>query len=110
MTTLFEKIIAGEIPSEKLYEDETIIAIRDLYPQAPVHILIIPKKPVAKIQDLQELEVMGQMIAVVQKLAKELGIADGYRLVINNGKKAGQSIFHLHMHLLGGEPLSDRMA
>lgn len=110
MTTLFEKIIAGELPSEKLYEDDRIIAIRDINPQAPVHLLIIPKEPIAKVHDLKEGALVGEMVAVAQRLADQLGICEGYRLVINNGEKAGQTVFHLHMHLLGGERLSDRMA
>lgn len=110
MTSLFEKIIAGELPSEKLYEDERIIAIRDINPQAPVHLLIIPKEPVPKVHDLKETALIGEMVAVAQKLAKELGVSQGYRLVINNGEEAGQTVFHLHMHLLAGERLSDRMA
>jgi len=110
MTTLFEEIISGELPSEKLYEDERMIAIRDINPQAPVHLLIIPKEPVPKVHDLKETALIGEMVAVAQILAEKLGIAHGYRLVINNGEEAGQSVFHLHMHLLGGERLSDRMA
>lgn len=109
MTTLFEKIITGELPSDKLYEDERIIAIRDIHPQAPIHILIIPKAPVPKVHDLKETILIGEMVTVAQKLADEMGISAGYRLVINNGEKAGQTVFHLHMHLLGGERLSDRM-
>lgn len=109
MTTLFEKIIAKEIPSEILYEDDVIIAIRDIAPQAPVHLLIIPKEPIPKVQDLKETELVGKMVEVAQRLAKELSIESGYRLVINNGKEAGQTVFHMHMHLLGGAPLGDRM-
>lgn len=110
MTTLFEKIISGEIPSEKLYEDEKIIAIRDIAPQAPIHLLIIPKEPIPKIQELEERALVGEMVRVAQILAKQLGIEEGYRLVINNGKAAGQTLFHLHMHLLAGATLNDRMA
>lgn len=109
MTTLFEKIIAGELPSDKLYEDAQIIAIRDINPQAPVHVLIIPKEPIPQVQELQDRALIGEMVRVAQQLASKLGIAQGYRLVINNGKEAGQTVFHLHMHLLGGEKLSDRM-
>lgn len=110
MTSLFEKIIAGELPCEKVYEDGRIIAIRDIHPQAPVHLLIIPKEPVPKVHDLKETALIGEMVAVAQRLAHEMGICEGYRLVINNGEQAGQTVFHLHMHLLGGERLSDRMA
>ena len=109
MTTLFEKIIAREVPSDVLYEDDAIIAIRDIAPQAPIHLLIIPKEPIAKVQDVKELDLIGKMVRVAQNLAKELHIESGYRLVINNGAEAGQTVFHLHMHLLGGAPLGDRM-
>lgn len=111
MVTLFEKIISKEIPSDTVYEDEKVIAIKDINPQAPVHLLIIPKKPIAQIHEMDSLDLplMGEMIKVVQKLAKEFHIEDGYRLVINNGEKAAQTIFHLHMHLLGGQKLSGAM-
>ncbi len=111
MVTVFEKIISKEIPSDTVYEDEKIIAIKDINPQAPVHLLIIPKKPIAKIHEMDssDLPIMGEMIKVAQKLAKEFHIEDGYRLVINNGEKAAQTIFHLHMHLLGGKKLSGIM-
>jgi len=111
MVTLFEKIIARQIPSDILYEDERVIAIKDIHPQAPVHLLIIPKKPIAKIQEVEpeDLFLIGEMIQVAQKLAKEFDIEQGYRLVVNNGEKASQTVFHLHMHLLGGDKLSGTM-
>lgn len=108
--TVFGKILSGEIPSERLHEDELCIAIRDIAPQAPVHILIIPKEPVEKIHDLKETSLVGHMVGVAQKVAESEGISEGYRLVINNGAPAGQTVFHLHMHLIGGAQLSERMA
>lgn len=102
--TLFEKIIAGELPAKKLYEDEEIIAIEDKFPKAPIHLLIIPKKVIYDVQSMEEgdFPLLGKMVKVAQKLARDLNLAEGYRLVINNGMQAGQTIFHLHMHLLAG--------
>jgi len=107
MTTIFGKIIAGEIPAEKVYEDDHILAIKDINPKAPVHILIIPKKEIPDIQSVTEedLPLIGEVIRVAQKLAKENDILEGYRLLVNNGPLAGQSIFHLHFHLIGGSKL-----
>ena len=107
MTTIFGKIIRGEVPCDKVYEDEKILAIKDIAPAAPVHILIIPKKEIPDLQSMtqEDLPLMGEMIQVAQKLAEELGVTDGYRLLINNGPEAGQTIAHLHLHLLGGRRL-----
>lgn len=107
MTTIFGKIIEGQIPSEKVFENETILAIKDIHPTAPVHILIMPKKAIANLQSIQEedLPLIGQVIAVAQELAKKFGIENGYRLLTNNGSDAGQTIFHLHFHLIGGRHL-----
>lgn len=108
MKTLFEKIIEGELPAEKIYEDEKIIAIKDKYPKAPIHLLIIPKKRIENLQSLKEEDfpLMGEVLRVAQKLAKEFDLEkEGYRLLINNGPDAGQTIFHLHFHLLGGRLL-----
>jgi histidine triad (HIT) family protein len=107
MTTIFGKIIKGEIPAEKVFENERILAIKDLYPKAPVHLLIMPKKEIRNLQSLsaEDLGLMAEIIAVAQQLAKEFNIEDGYRLITNNGSDAGQIIFHLHFHLIGGRPL-----
>ena len=102
---IFCKIAAGEIPSTKVYEDDQVLAFRDLEPQAPVHILIIPKKHYASILDIpcDATSPLPAMAAAAQKIAQEQGIAQsGFRLVINTGKDGGQSVQHLHMHLLGG--------
>lgn len=104
---LFCKIAAGDIPAEKLYEDDEILAFRDIAPQAPVHFLVIPKK---HIQDPANAEttdeaLMGKMIRVGSQVAKENGITD-FRLVFNNGAEAGQTVFHIHMHVLGGRSLN----
>jgi histidine triad (HIT) family protein len=109
--TLFERIIEGELPSEKIYEDERVIAIKDIAPKAPIHILIIPKKVIPDIQSMQpeDFSLLGDVAKVAQKIAKDLGLVEngGYRLLTNNGKGAGQTIFHLHFHLLGGRPLGE---
>jgi len=105
--TIFSKIINKELPSEIVFENDNVIAIQDIAPKAPVHLLIMPKKPIRDIQSAEpgDLELIGECIAVAQQLAKEYNIEDGYRLLTNNGPSAGQSVFHLHFHLLGGRPL-----
>lgn len=108
MTTIFGKIIRGELPCEKVFENERILAIKDKYPAAPVHLLIIPKKEIQNLQALQpeDLSLIGEIVQVAQRLAEEFDIADGYRLLTNNGEDAGQTIFHLHFHLIGGRKLT----
>ena len=103
---LFCKIAAGEIPSEPVYEDDEILAFRDLHPQAPVHVLIIPRRHVASLDDAGDPDaaLLGRVLLVARRLAGELGIGGAYRVVNNCGASAGQSIFHLHFHLLGGRP------
>ncbi|AAF73650.1 HIT-like protein CPn_0488/CP_0266/CPj0488/CpB0508 [Chlamydia pneumoniae] len=105
--TVFKQIIDGLIDCEKVFENENFIAIKDRFPQAPVHLLIIPKKPIPRFQDIpgDEMILMAEAGKIVQELAAEFGIADGYRVVINNGAEGGQAVFHLHIHLLGGRPL-----
>jgi histidine triad (HIT) family protein len=105
---LFCKIIAGDIPAETLYQDDDILAFRDISPQAPHHFLIIPKKhlsgPAAITADEEEL--FGKMMRVGAELAAQHGIGEGFRVVLNNGEQAGQTVFHLHMHILGGRPMT----
>ncbi len=103
--TIFQKIIDREIPANIVYEDEKALAFRDIHPQAPVHILVIPKKPIAKIADMaaEDRELVGHLFFVAREIAEKEGLSD-YRLVVNNGPEAGQSVFHLHLHLLGGRP------
>jgi histidine triad (HIT) family protein len=107
MTTIFGGIIAGDIPAEKVFESETLLAIKDINPVAPVHLLIIPKKPIPSLQEMQpeDYPLLGEVAAAAQKLAEEYGITEGYRLLTNNGAGAGQTVFHLHFHLLGGRHL-----
>lgn len=105
---LFCKIIAGDIPSTKVYEDEHTFAFRDISPKAPTHILIVPKKHIATTNDLtpENADVVGKIALTARKLAADEGIAeDGYRMVFNCNRLAGQTVFHIHMHLLGGREL-----
>ena len=107
--TLFEKIIAREIPASIIYEDDQIIAIKDINPGAPVHALVIPKKTIPRISEAQttDQQTLGHMLLKAADIAKQLGVTQtGYRLVINNGPHAGESVPHLHLHVLGGRPMS----
>lgn len=107
-TTLFEKIADGEVDADMVYEDDRCIAFRDINPQAPVHVLIVPRKPIPSINDLEDAdeELTGHLLTVARDLAEELDVAsDGYRLVFNCGDAAGQSVDHIHLHLLGGRAL-----
>ena len=106
--TLFEKIVAREIPADIVYEDDDLLAFRDIEPQAPVHVLIIPKKRIATLNDLERghAELVGRMVLVAAKIAKEEGIADdGYRMLSNHGDNARQEVPHFHIHLFGGQEL-----
>lgn len=105
--TIFTKIIRGELPADKVFENERIVAIKDINPSAPVHILIISKKVIPDLQSVttEDLPLIGEMVSVAQSLAKRFEITDGYRLLTNNGNSAGQTIFHLHFHLIGGRRL-----
>jgi histidine triad (HIT) family protein len=106
--TLFERIAAGEIPAQIVRNDDDVLAIRDINPQAPVHILVIPRKPIARIgqADADDDALLGKLLLAAREIAREEGIEEsGYRLVINNGPNAGESVPHLHVHLLGGRSL-----
>lgn len=103
--TIFSKIIDRELPAEIVFENEKIIAIKDISPLAPVHILIISKQEIACIQSLTDFDLLKEIFQTAQKLAVEFGVEDGYRLLTNNGASSGQTIFHLHFHLIGGRDL-----
>jgi histidine triad (HIT) family protein len=105
---LFCKIIAGKIPTKKVYEDELVFAFEDINPKAPTHVLIIPKKHIVGVNTLtaDDLEIVGYSHMIAAKLARERNIEDGYRTVYNVGPRSGQSVFHLHLHLLGGRDLT----
>lgn len=104
---LFCKILDGEVPSDKIYEDDMVYVFRDIYPKADVHLLIIPRIHVASLNELDEShdKVMAHMMRLLPKLAKEQGLDTGYRTIINTGKGGGQEVFHLHLHLMGGSHL-----
>ena len=106
--TLFERIATGEIPAKIIRNDDEILAIHDINPQAPVHILVIPRKPITRIGQAaaSDASLLGNLLLAARDLAKEQGLEEtGYRLVINNGPHAGESVPHLHVHLLGGRPM-----
>lgn len=107
MSCLFCQIVRGEVPSKKVYEDERALAFEDIRPQAPTHVLIIPKKHIVDIKNAKPEDAgdIGYLHLVAAKLARERGIEDGYRTVFNVGPRSGQSVFHLHLHLLGGRDL-----
>jgi len=107
--TIFERIIAKEIPADVIYEDEHIVAFMDIKPVAPTHALIIPRKPIARLEDTKAPDhaVLGHMLMKAPDIAAQLGLAEsGYRLVINNGPDAGQEVPHLHIHLIGGRKMA----
>lgn len=108
---IFCRIVGGEIPSEKVFENENVLAFKDVSPQAPVHLLVIPKKHVESLAALSEedLPLAAELLSTVNALAKEFHLANGYRVITNVGDDGRQSVRHLHFHLLGGEPLSEKM-
>ena len=106
--TLFERIIARQIPADIVYEDDRVIAFRDINPQAPVHILLIPKKAIPRIAEAtdEDAAVLGHLLSTAPKVARQAGVSEsGFRLVINNGREGGETVPHLHCHILGGRPL-----
>jgi len=108
--SIFTKIINGDIPGEFIYEDEHCIAIHDINPQAPVHALVIPRKPVRMLVDAEpeDQELLGHLMLVASKVAKELGVEEGFRLVVNNGESVGMTIYHLHLHVMGGRTYAEQ--
>jgi len=107
--TLFEKIIAREIPAAIVFEDDLVLAIRDIHPQAPVHVLIFPKKPVPRIAEAtpDDHKLLGHLLLKAAEVAGKVGLTQGgYRLVINNGADGGETVPHLHLHIIGGRPLA----
>ena len=102
--TLFSKIINREIPADIVYEDDLCLAFNDIAPQAPVHILLIPKKPIVKVADAEQEDqaLLGHLLLKAGEIAREKGYCEAFRLVVNNGEDAGQTVFHLHLHILAG--------
>lgn len=107
--TIFGKIVSGEIPSEFLYEDEHCVAINDINPQAPVHVLVIPRKPIARLVDAEpgDQALLGHLMLAAGQVAEQLGVADAFRLIVNNGAGAGQTVFHLHLHIIAGKTFAE---
>jgi len=101
---IFCKIVAGQIPSRKAFEDEELLAFHDIHPSAPVHVLIIPKRHIATLSDVgpQHDALLGRMMALAPRLMKQLGVTNGFRTVVNTGPDGGQDVYHLHMHVMGG--------
>jgi histidine triad (HIT) family protein len=113
MATLFERIIAGEIPAQIVHRDDRVTAFRDIHPRAPVHILIVPNKPIPTSNDVADADeaLIGHLFTVARDLARSEGISeDGYRLIINCNAHGGQEVYHLHVHLLGGRPLGPMLS
>ena len=109
---LFCKIIKGDIPSTKVYEDEFVYAFKDINPEAPVHILVVPKKHIKSMNEIEEIDenLIGKIFLAIEKIAKEQGVAEqGYRVISNCGKDAGQTVMHLHFHILGGRKLGEKI-
>jgi len=104
--TIFKKIIDGDIPSDKVYEDDDVLAFKDVNPAAPVHILVIPKKEIVNLYDAadDDAALLGKLMLTARRVAEQEGLSD-FRLVMNNGGGAGQSVFHMHLHFIGGRPL-----
>lgn len=110
MDCIFCKIAEGQIPSQKVYEDDKVVAFRDIQPQAPVHLLVIPRKHIASLGEAspEDAELIGHAMLTASRVAKEAGLSErGYRVLTNIGPDAGQTVFHLHLHVMGGEVLGD---
>lgn len=107
--TIFSRIIKGELPAEFIYEDEHCVAINDVNPLAPTHVLVIPRKPIPKLTEAGEEDqaLLGHLLLVAAKVAGQLGVSEAFRLVVNNGAEAGQTVFHLHLHILAGRPFEE---
>ena len=107
--TIFEKIISRELPAKIIFEDDKCIVIEDIAPKAPVHLLIIPKKPIKMLSAAtpEDKDLLGHLLMIVKKVSEKLNVQDAFNIVINNGEKAGQTVFHLHVHLLAGKKFSD---
>jgi len=107
--TIFGKITRGEIPTEFLYEDDQCVVIRDINPQAPTHVLIIPRKPIPRLVDAapEDQALLGHLLLVAGNVAEKLGVGDAFRLIINNGEGGGQTVFHLHLHILAGRDMTE---
>ena len=106
--TIFQKIIDREVPSKILFEDDKCIVIEDIAPKAPTHLLVIPKKPIKKLSEVKpdDKKLLGHLMIVISEITKQLNIEDAFNIIINNGEEAGQTVFHLHIHILAGKNFS----
>jgi histidine triad (HIT) family protein len=106
--TIFQKIIDGEIPANIVHEDDLCLAFHDVSPQAPVHVLLIPRKPIVSLDQLtaEDAQLSGHLLNMIPQIAAKLGLTEGYRTIINTGRDGGQTVFHLHIHIMGGRPLN----
>ena len=106
--TIFQKIIDREVPSKIIFEDDKCIVIEDIAPKAPTHLLVIPKKPIKKLSEVKpdDKNLLGHLMIVISEITKELNIEDAFNIIINNGEEAGQTVFHLHIHILAGKNFS----
>ena len=106
---IFAKILRGEIPNDTVFENDHALAFRDIRPQAPVHVLVIPKRAIAKLADAQDgdQELLGHLMLAAGKVARQLGVDDAFRLIVNNGEGAGQTVFHLHLHIIAGRNFAE---
>ncbi|GAB3091087.1 histidine triad nucleotide-binding protein [Aestuariicella hydrocarbonica] len=107
--SIFTRIMNGEIPSDKVYEDDDCICIKDISPKAPVHLLLIPRKQIPRLVDAtaEDQALLGQLMIKAGDIARENGVGDAFRLIVNNGEEAGQTVFHLHLHILGGKQFTE---
>ncbi|RYZ87472.1 MAG: histidine triad nucleotide-binding protein [Moraxellaceae bacterium] len=107
--SIFSRIIDGEIPSQFIYQDDLCVCINDISPQAPVHLLIIPRKPIARLADAtaEDQAVLGHLMLVAGEIARQQGVDEAFRLIINNGAEAGQTVFHLHLHLMANKKFKE---
>lgn len=108
-SSIFTKIMNGDIPAKIVYEDEECFCINDIHPQAPTHVLLIPRKPIPRIADATEVDkaLLGHLMLKAGDIARKLGVEDAFRVVINNGEGAGQTVFHLHLHILAGKSFKE---
>lgn len=110
MTTIFSRIIAREAPGDIVYEDDLCVAFKDIHPQAPIHILLIPRKEIPRLADAEPADqaLLGHLMLTAGKIARQLGVEDAFRVMISNGAEAGQTVFHLHLHILAGRRYKER--
>ncbi len=110
MDCIFCKLVAGEIPSDKVHETDQLLVVRDIAPQAPTHLLVVPKRHLESLDDLEDPALGGLLLTTAGQMAREAGLTRGWRLIVNTGVEGGQEVAHLHLHVLGGRPLGPMLA